>query len=127
MLKAAEIRSIARAQASLYEERMLSFYSNRSAAPKCPCSRASDDFEATDMPPAGASHASTSDINLEPMLQDLPDELEGQVCCRDDLLSQLRERERWQIEHMSQRPVMYNVIVIKGTSLFSSVRPEENG
>lgn len=55
--------------------------------------------------------------NQGPMVQDLPDELEGQPCSREDVLLQLRDRDQWQNDHMKQRPVMYNVVVIKGTSL----------
>lgn len=104
---------------------MVSFYSNNAAVPKCPCNRASDDFGETEMLTSGVLQASVSDINLEPMLQDLPDELEGRVCCREDLLLQLRERRQWQVEHLSQRPVMYNVVVIKGMSLLMAFRPKE--
>jgi hypothetical protein len=105
--------SIARAQAKLYQERMVAFYSNKAAVPPCPCSQASDDFEETENP-SGDRQTSSSNINLEPMLQDLPGELEGQTCCRDDILLQLRDRHQWQVEHMSQRPVMYNIVIIKG-------------
>ena len=79
------------------------------------------------MSTSGALQTSVSDINLEPMLQDLHDELEGRVCCRDDLLLQLRERKQWQVEHMTQRPVMYNVVVIKGMPLLIASEPKEIG
>lgn len=93
---------------------MVSFYSNKTAAPKCPCARASDDFEETEVQAFGDRQVPSNDINLEPMLQDLPGELEGQACCKDDVLLQLRERDQWQVEHKSQRPVMYNIVIIKG-------------
>lgn len=91
---------------------MVAFYSNKAAVPPCPCSQASDDFEIEN--PSGDRQTSSSSIDLEPMLQDLPGELEGQTCCKDDVLLQLRDRHQWQVEHMSQRPVMYNIVIIKG-------------
>lgn len=93
----------------------MSFYSNKDSAPLSPFSRPSDDFEETENMLNSTDELPCTNIDQGPMVQDLPDEFEGQSCSREDVLLQLRDRDQWQNEHMKQRPVMYNVVIIKGT------------
>lgn len=111
--------SIARAQAKLYQERMVSFYSQKDCTPISPFTQPSDDFEETDNTFNSNSELHCTDGSQGPMIQDLPDELEGRSCSREDVLLQLRDRVQWQNDHMKQRPVMYNVVIIKGMWLLN--------
>ncbi|KAJ9102948.1 hypothetical protein QFC19_004504 [Naganishia cerealis] len=105
--------SIARAQAKLYQERLASFYSDLKAPPVSPYSRPCDDFQTSDASSTHEHAYSSNDSANVPMNQDLPDEVEGQAYSTDDLLLQLRDREQWQNDHLPERPIMYNVVVIK--------------
>lgn len=93
---------------------MESFYSQKDCSPISPCTRPSDDFEETEDVIDSSSGLHCTDGFGSPMNQDLPDELEGRSCSKEDVLLQLRDRDQWQNDHMRQRPVMYNVVIIKG-------------
>ncbi|KAJ9127823.1 hypothetical protein QFC24_000107 [Naganishia onofrii] len=105
--------SIARAQARLYQERLVSFYSDLQHPPVSPFCQPSDDFQGTEEVSAHGIHSSPNDNGNGHMIQDLPDEAEGQAYSTDDVLVQLRDREQWQNDHLRERPIMYNVVVIK--------------
>lgn len=106
--------SIARAQARLYQERLVSFYSDLHHPPASPFCQPSDDFQCTEELSARGIYPPPNDNENGHMIQDLPDEVEGQAYFKDDLLLQLRDREQWQNDHLRERPIMYNVVVIKG-------------
>jgi hypothetical protein len=106
--------SIARAQARLYQERLVSFYSDLQRPPVSPFCQPSDDFQGTEELSGHGVHPSPNDNGNGHMTQDLPDEAEGQAYSTDDVLVQLRDREQWQNDHLRERPIMYNVVVIKG-------------
>ncbi|KAJ9108767.1 hypothetical protein QFC21_000087 [Naganishia friedmannii] len=72
----------------------------------------SDDFQSAEELSAHGVHPPSENENGL-MIQDLPDEAEGQAYFADDLLVQLRDREQWQNDHLRERPIMYNVVVIK--------------
>ncbi|KAJ9125148.1 hypothetical protein QFC22_000102 [Naganishia vaughanmartiniae] len=105
--------SIARAQARLYQERLVSFYSDLQVPPGSPFSQPSDKFQSVDEMSAQGIEPVLNDTETGKMVQDLPDGLEGQVYSADDLLLQLRDRKQWQNDHLRERPIMYNVVVIK--------------